>query len=420
MFKTNIVFHLAAGATLLGQSLTAQTYDTNNVMVQTFAGYGIPGYVDGQGQLTAFNAPAQIVSDTASNLYVLDNGNHRIRKITPTGTVSTFAGGGANYEGYGTNVSLAWGQLGTMVIDHNNTLWLVLVSGYSGSAFFLTVSNNGYVSIENGGLTNLAQNSGLCFDPANHLYYSGGNQIYRYYTDSGMVEAIAGSGIAGNFDGVGTLFSAFNNPTALTCDQANNLYVWDSGNQTIRRIDASRMVTTITGSGYYSNNDGVGTNAYFSSIASMFTDNAGKIYLICGSCVREMDVQTNVETLAGNFYQYSSNFANGAGNVARFANASGGCLAQGMIFVADTGNNRIRNITFNQPAQLVPAASLQLNTYAGLQLTGTVGRTYQIQSSLDMSTWNTAGTVILPSSPYLWIDPNPVSGNKFYRAVLLP
>ena len=66
----------------------AQTYDTNNVVVQAFAGFGIPGYVDGQGLLTEFSSPAQVVSDTVSNLYVWDSGNFRIRKITPSAATS--------------------------------------------------------------------------------------------------------------------------------------------------------------------------------------------------------------------------------------------------------------------------------------------------------------------------------------------
>ena len=91
-----------------------------------------------------------------------------------------------------------------------------------------------------------------------------------------------------------------------------------------------------------------------------------------------------------------------------------------MIFIADSGNNRIRNIAFNPQSQVSPPANLQLNTYPGLQITGTVGRTYQIQTSPDLSSWTTAATLLLNSSPYLWIDQNPVSGNKYYRAVLLP
>ena len=78
----------------------------------------------------------------------------------------------------------------------------------------------------------------------------------------------------------------------------------------------------------------------------MFSDNAGNIYFVCGSCIRKMDAQTNVVTLAGVFYQYQHRLTPTVpANQARFNNASGGCLSQGMIFVADTGNNRIRNIS---------------------------------------------------------------------------
>jgi len=418
--KIKIISAVVAVVTTLAYQAEAQTYDTNNEVVQTFAGFGIPGYVDGQGQLTAFSSPSQIVSDTASNLYVWDSGNFRIRKITANGTVTTFAGGGTYFEGYGTNVSLAWGSGGAMAIDHANTLWLVLVNGYGGYSYLLTIGTNGYVAIENGGLTNLGTSSGICFDSANNLYYSGGNRIYRYNPGTGVVQAIAGSGITGNFDGQGTLFSAFSNPAALACDQADNIYVWDAGNATIRRIDQNQNVTTIAGNGnyYYSSADGVGTNAAFNGISSMFSDNAGNIYFVCGSCIRKMNAQTNVVTLAGNFSQ--SGYANGPGYLARFSNASGGYFSQGMIFVADAGNNRIRNIAFDPQSQVVSPASLQLNTYPGLQITGTVGRTYQIQTSPNMNAWNTVTTLLLTSSPYLWIDQNPVSGNNFYRAVMLP
>jgi hypothetical protein len=401
----------------------AQTYDTNNEVVSTFAGYGIPGYVDGQGQLTAFSSPNQVVADTASNLYVWDSGNSVIRKITPGATVSTLAGGGTFFEGFGTNVSFSWGSAGAMAIDHANKLWLVLISGYSYS-YLLTIGTNGYVEIENGGLTNLSTTSGLCFDSADNLYYSGGNRIYRYNPTSRSVQVIAGSGIYGNYDGQGPLFSAFNNPTVLTCDQADNIYVWDNGNGTVRRIDPSLNVTTISGSGnYYSTiSDGVGTNATFSAVNSMFPDHVGNIYFVCGTCVRKMDAQTNVVTLAGVFSYYGSggSYVNGPGEVARFNNASGGCFSQGRVFVADTGNNRIRNISFDAQPQVASPASLQLSTYPGLQITGTIGRTYEIQTSPDMNSWTPAATVLLSASPYLWIDKDPVDGNKFYRAVMLP
>jgi hypothetical protein len=421
MKHTKLILLLAIVA-LSRWRVDAQIYDTNNEVVSTFAGFGIPGYVDGQGQMTAFSSPNQIVSDTASNLYVWDSGNHLIRKLTPDATVSTLAGGGSFFDGYGTNVSLAWGTAGSMAMDHSNTLWIVLIDGYGGNSYLLTIGTNGYVSFENGGLTNLVTTSGICFDSANNLYYSGGNRIYRYNPSNGSVQVIAGSGIFGNYDGPGPFFSAFSNPTALACDQADNLYIWDGGNATVRRIDQSQNVTTVAGNGYYYYPiaDGVGTNATFNGVMSMFSDNTGNIYFVCGSCIRKMDAQTNVVTLAGTFNQYPPGYANGPGDLARFNNASGGCFSQGMIFVADAGNNRIRNITFNSQSQVAPPASLQLNTYPGLQITGIIGRTYQIQSSPDLNTWTTTATLLLNSSPCLWIDQNPVSGNKYYRAVMLP
>lgn len=287
----------------------------------------------------------------------------------------------------------------------------------------MSIDTNGYVTIENGGLTNLTTSSGLCFDSANNLYYSGGNRIYRYNPVTQVVQPFAGNGVAGNFDGPGTLFSSFNNPTALACDQADNLYVWDSGNGTIRRVDRNQNVATIAGNGRsYPTADGSGTNANFgNSISSMFSDNAGNIYLACGNCVRKMDAQTNVVTLAGVFYnQNTPAFANGPGNQALFSSAIGGCFSQGKIFIADSGNNRIRSITSNPQPQVVPPASLQLKTYPGLQLTGTVGKTYQIQTSPDLNSWSNVTTFLLTSSPYLWVDQNPVNGKKYYRAVMLP
>jgi len=131
-----------------------------------------------------------------------------------------------------------------------------------------------------------------------------------------------------------------------------------------------------------------------------------------------MSVATNVTTIAGSFTQ--AGYTNGAGSLARFRKPTGVCTFQGTIYVADYDDHRIRSITNNPTAQTVLPANLHLNTYPGLQIVGTVGRTYQVQSSPDMNNWTTRATLLLTASPYLWIDKNPVSGNKFYRALLLP
>jgi len=397
----------------------AQIYDTNNVVVQSFVGSGFYGHVDGQGALTMFYNPSSVVADSSGNLFVLDNSNYRIRKVTPDGTVSTVVGGGQiSPPGYGTNVSLSYNSLGQMAIDHSNVLWLAYSSsllriGVDGLVLPITLSGVSYAS-------------GLCVDSKGNVYVadSSANRIHRYRTN-GVFEVFAGSGNPGSVDGNG-IFTSFSNPTLLANDSADNIYVWDGGNYLIRRINQNRDVTTFAGvKGNSSNVDGTGTNASFGSVWGMCADASGNIILTCGLpynsggyCVRKLTASTNVTTMAGSFNQ--TGYSNGAGSNTLFYGASGVCISQGRIFVADTSNQRIRSISSDLSPQPVSPADLQLSTYPGLRINGTVGWTYRIESSTDMNTWNAETTLLLPSSPYLWIDPIPVSGNKYYRALLLP
>jgi sugar lactone lactonase YvrE len=400
----------------------AQIYDTNNIAVQTFAGSGFSGYLDGQGQQTMFDNPAGVVADSQGNLFVADSHNNRVREITPSGIVTTFAGGGVQLPAFGTNASLILdygeGNTATLAIDHSNVLWITAPPG------FITIHPNGYVSATTNA-PGISVPSGICFDSQNNLYYSdvSGNRIYRWKTN-GTVEVFAGSGNQGAADGNG-LFTSFNQPAALSADAADNIYVWDSWNQLIRRISQNRDVVTIAG-GATGDTDGTGTSAGFTHVRSMYFDNTGNLILaggspgaiFIGSYIRKMTASTNVTTIAGSFDQ--TGFTNGTGSLARFSGVSGVCVSQGAIFIGDTSNQRIRKITFDPAPQPVSGANLQLQLYPGLQIIGEVGRAYQIQTSPDMSNWTAHATILLNSSPFLWIDQNPVTGSKFYRALLLP
>jgi hypothetical protein len=411
---TKISFLLAVAA-LLGWHTSAQNYDTNGDYVQTFAGSGFSGYVDGVGQLTMFNSPNAIVADSNSNLFVFDFNNYRIRKIAPDGTVTTFAGGGNQVTGVGTNVYFPSQNFNNyitgMAIDRSDTIWIAC------SSYLYKVTTGATVTVTNLSFTF----SGICADSIGNIYLStgSGNQIYRYATN-GVLSVFAGSGNSGYADGNG-IFTAFCYPTALATDSADNIYVWDLENNLIRKIDQSQNVTTLAGKYRNSSSaDGVGTNAAFAGFSQiqMCVDGSGNLILACGSCIRKVTAKTNVVTMAGSFTQYS--YTNGAGNLARFNGAYGVCVSGGTIYVADSVNQRIRSITNNPAPQIVSGANLGIGTFAGVTITGTVGRTYQIQASPDINTWTTRATVLLTSSPYLWVDQNPVSGNKFYRAVLLP
>ena len=418
--KTRIISILVAVLGMLARHTQAQIYDTNGVFVETFAGYGLSGHIDGMGAMTMFNDPQFIIADSHVNLFVLDAGNSCIRKIAPDGSVTTFAGGGTQITGVGTNVALpGLGGYGGMTIDHNDTIWII---AFSPTVNLYRIDNNANVT-----LTTLPLQfpTGICADSHGNLYISDENKsiIYRYDTNK-VLAVFAGSGNQSYADGKG-IFTAFYFPSILTSDSANNIYVWDSGNSLIRRIDQNQNVTTFAGQyqDVYPVTDGIATNAILHNVSGMCFDKLGNLIfadsaVITGSSVRSISATGNISTIAGSFMQNA--YTNGNGNLARFNEASGVCASGGTIYVADSGNQRIRSITSNPAAQPVSPANLQLNTYSGLQISGSVGRTYQVQSSPDMNTWTTEITFVLNSTPYLWIDQSPIAGNKFYRAILLP
>jgi sugar lactone lactonase YvrE len=383
----------------------AQDYDTNDVVVQTFAGSGFYGYYDGQGALTMFNQPSAVTADSSNNLFVLDKGNGLIRKITPDATVSTYA-------------SLAGLSLGgVLTSDSSNNLWSV--SSSFGPGYVVRIGPSGLFSQIP--VPYAVSLNGLCLDSANNVYVSDNysNKIYRYKPTTGW-EVFVGSGNLGAVDGH-WIFTSFNNPRALAADSSDNIYVWDAGNRLIRRISQGREVVTVAGNNqgyFYSEADGSGTNIYFNTVNDMRMDGSGNLLLACGASVRRLSASSNVTTIAGGFNQ--SGYTNGPGALARFRNASGIGIVQGLIYVADADDQRIRSITRNAATQIVSGASLGLSLYPGLSLTGAVGRSYRIESSTNSIAWGPEATVFLNSNPQLWIDPGGVGQKKFYRALLLP
>ena len=164
----------------------------------------------------------------------------------------------------------------------------------------------------------------------------------------------------------------------MSADAADNIYVWDSSSWLVRRIDQNQNVTTVAGNHQSSVSvDGIGINAGLGHVSQMCFDGSGNLILACATAIRRISATTNVTTVAGSFSQ--SGYANGAGNLARFNEAFGVCVSGGTIYVADRLNHRIRSISFNPSPEPVLPADLELSTYPGLRIVGTVGRTYRIE-----------------------------------------
>lgn len=318
----------------------------------TFAGNNL-GYADGTGTAASFSSPTGITRDAAGNFYVADRNNNRIRKISPTGVVTTFAGsgtGGAIVNGTGTAAGF-YSPYG-ITADASGNLY---VGEYSNQAVrkitpageVTTLAGNGTTGNLNG--TGVAatfnQPVGLAVDASGNVFIADYlNNLIRKITPAGVVTTFAGSGTAALTDGTGTA-AAFNGPFALVFDAGGNLIVADYLNHAVRKITPAGVVTTIAGNGTAGYVDASGTAARFNRPAGLAIDAAGNIF-ICdaqNNRVRKISAAGTVTTLAGSG---NAGAAEGTGVAAEFNYPLGLCadFAHSTLYIADFGNHRIRKL----------------------------------------------------------------------------
>lgn len=279
-------------------------------VVSTLAGSpGISGAVDGTGSAARFNSPTGIAVDASGNVYVAEAGDWTIRKITPAGVVSTFAG--------------AAFQLGS-------------ADGVGTAArFFIPY--------------------GLAIDSSGNLYVADrGNHTIRKITADGTVSTLAGTAQQSGFvDGTGSA-ARFNNPWGVTVDTAGNVFVADYGNNAVRKITPAGVVTTVAGaSGSSGFLDGSTTVARFNQPGSVSVNSNGDLFVSDSgnSVVRQISGGT-VTKVAG--LEGVEGSTDSVGASARFYNPTGIVADGTTVYVADSGNNLIR--------RGVPASTASLPT----------------------------------------------------------
>jgi hypothetical protein len=282
---------------------TGVVYDTgsnvvagNPTVVINIAGTGSPGFGDLNSPV--FWQVTGICIDTNNNIFIADYGNNRIRKITMAGYATPFAG----------------------------------------------LGNIGY--LDGTGINSLFNNpTSICIDTANNLYIADSfNHRIRKITPSAVVTTIAGNGIATFVNGNGTNTS-FNHPQGIAVDSSGNLYVSDTGNNRIRKIDTSGNVTTIAGIGIVSSVDGTGTNAGFNSPFGLKLNN-GILYIadLGNNKIRKMVLASSiVSTIAGSG---SGTYLDGIGTNSCFYHPYDVCIdnTSDNLYVTDQINHRIRKI----------------------------------------------------------------------------
>lgn len=307
---------------------------TADYTTTTFAGSSY-GYADGTGTAAKFRNPIGGGVDSNGNVYIADLYNNSIRKITPTGVVTTFAGIGSAASGDATN--------GT-------------ANGTGTDARF-------------------SRPTGISFDASGNMYVADQtNQRIRMITPGGVVSNIAISG--------------FVDPTSTAVAPDGTIYVADQNSATIKKIanDANRTVTVFAGSGLIGSTDGAANVAKFQNPTGIVRDSLGNLYVSEQFTykIRKIDSNGNVSTLAGSGV---SGFADGTGTNAKFAGCYGLAIdSNNNLYVGDYGNHRIRKVT---PAGVV-------TTLAGNGTAGSVDGT-RTNSQLNQPhgvAVNSSGTII--------------------------
>lgn len=325
------------------------------VTVQDFSGTpGVAGMMNGSAQTALFNHPRGITIDSLGNLFVADELNHLIRRISPDGSVVTYAGDGVpgHADGVGTaarfnhpydiDADLVYGSF--YVADKMNHCIRRISANGSVTTPAGIAGSPGYVDAPGPGARfNFPTGVAVEGELVNVYVADGGNHCVRRLDFNGVVTTFAGSGVPGMGDGTGT-GAIFTLPYDVAWDTAGFVYVTDTINNNIRKIRKSnRAVTTAAGSGFRGYQDGSGALAQFDSplaVASRFQE-----AVVCdGSNNRIRFIASNgfVKTFAGDGV---AGYQNGPGSTSRFSKPGGIVRDRiGDYFISDTYNHCIRKM----------------------------------------------------------------------------
>ena len=315
--------------------------------VSTLAG-SVPGKpIDGTGNKAVFAAPADMVTDASGNVYVADVTT--VRKITPEGVVTSLGIIPPNPSGAHNDAPNTKG----ITMDANGNiyacdLWNSVIRKISTSGQTTVFIGQGPQTNEVDGDIKTAsfnQPGGLCMDKSGNIYVAVmvGNVIVKI-TPAGVATTIAGTGKQGNQDGAAAT-ATFNLPHDVAVDASGNLYVADGYNNMIRKITPAGIVSTFAGSGNPGAVDGTGTQAQFHTPTSIDIDQDGNLYVADGgnNKIRKITPSGVVTTIAGSG---KTGHDDGAYMDASFNYPWGIAVSKDgkTVFVADYSNALIRKI----------------------------------------------------------------------------
>ena len=338
---------------------------TSQGVIMTVAGNGIAGYTgDGGAAASAsLNYPNSVAVDAADDLFIADENNNAIRKVTPGGLITTIAGNGNSGDGGDGGAainatldhpsSVAVDPLGNLFItdEYNNCVRKVtangLISTVAGNRFYNYSGMDGAVTVSAG----LNYPFGVTADNFGNVFIADSdNNCVREVTTNGLMTTVAGSGIFGySGDGGAAPYASLNYPLGVAVDQTGNLYIADGGNNCIRKVTANGLITTVAGNGTpgYSGDGAAATNATLGFPYGVTVDAMGNLFIADSdnNVVREVSLNGIITTAAGDGLAGYSGDGAAATNACLSNPASVAVDAAGDLFIADSGNNVVREVT---------------------------------------------------------------------------
>jgi sugar lactone lactonase YvrE len=334
-------------------------------VVLTVAGNGAPTFSGdgGSATLAALN-PAGVAVDSSGNLFIADNLNNRIRKVTPAGIITTVAGNGSrDFSGDGgAATSASLGSPNGVVVDRSGNLYISdnlnnRIRKVTPAGIITTVAGNGSSGWTGDGgpapSASISSPSGIAVDQSGNLYIADlGNLRVRKVTSTGIITTIAGNGTFGfSGDGGPATLAALRSPKGVAVDAGGNLFIVDTGNNRIREVTPAGIITTVAGNGSatFSGDGGPATMTAVNP-AGVAVDAGGNLFIADSgnNRIRKVTSAGIISTVAGD----GSLAFRGDGGPALSAelNAAGVTVdTGGNVFIVDTANNRIREVTTPAP-----------------------------------------------------------------------
>ena len=340
--------------------------DTSGVITTFALGSNDVGGDGGPATSALLNYPIGVAVDSSGNLYIADADNHRIRKVDTSGVITTVAGSGNTGAGngdFGGDGGLATAarlsEPTGVAVDSSGNLYITDMANLrvrkvdtSGTITTFAGTGTGGFSGDRGpaAAAQIWNPVGVDVDGSGNLYIVTADRRVRKVDTSGTITNVAGNGTAG-FGGIGgpAIEAQFHEPTDVAVDRAGNLYIADERNHWVNKVDTAGKITIIAGTGQRD----VGGEEVPATLARLNTpygvdvDGAGNVYITERLSHRVRKVSTNgrITTIAGTGVRGFSGDG-GPATAAMFHEPRGVAVDRaGNIYIADTGNNRIRKLT---------------------------------------------------------------------------